>query len=51
MNGTGGGGADGADARVGGANLSIAARRNHEWYLRHMPDYPKGRWAMIPGIL
>ena len=33
------------------ANLSLAARRNHEWYLRHMPDYPKGRWAMIPGIL
>ena len=33
------------------ANLSIAARRNHEWYMRHMPDYPKGRWAMIPGIL
>ena len=33
------------------ANLALAARRNHEWYLRHMPDYPKGRWAMIPGIL
>jgi 3-oxo-5-alpha-steroid 4-dehydrogenase 3 len=33
------------------ANLALAARQNHEWYLRHMPDYPKGRRAMLPGIL
>ena len=33
------------------ANLALAARQNHEWYLRHMPGYPKGRRAMLPGIL
>jgi|AntAceMinimDraft_1070359.scaffolds.fasta_scaffold11764_1 3-oxo-5-alpha-steroid 4-dehydrogenase 3 len=33
------------------ANLAVAARRNHAWYLKHMPDYPKNRFAMIPRIL
>ena len=34
-----------------GANLSLAARRNHEWYLRHMPDSSQGQVGDIPGIL
>jgi 3-oxo-5-alpha-steroid 4-dehydrogenase 3 len=32
------------------ANLALAARQNHAWYLKHMPDYPKDRYAMIPNI-
>ena len=32
------------------ANLALAARENHAWYLRRFPEYPKNRCAMIPGI-
>jgi 3-oxo-5-alpha-steroid 4-dehydrogenase 3 len=32
-------------------NLALAAKQNHAWYLANMPDYPKGRWAMLPNIL
>jgi len=34
-----------------GANLALAARRTHAWYLETFPEYPKNRWAMVPGVL
>ena len=34
-----------------GANLALAARRTHAWYLETFPEYPKNRWAMVPGLL
>ena len=33
------------------ANLALAARRTHAWYLETFPEYPKSRWAMVPGVL
>ena len=33
------------------ANLALAARRTHAWYLETFPEYPKNRWAMVPGVL
>jgi 3-oxo-5-alpha-steroid 4-dehydrogenase 3 len=33
------------------ANLALAARRTHAWYLKHMPEYPRDRWAMVPYVL
>jgi 3-oxo-5-alpha-steroid 4-dehydrogenase 3 len=33
------------------ANLALAARHTHAWYARTFPEYPKNRWAMIPGVL
>jgi 3-oxo-5-alpha-steroid 4-dehydrogenase 3 len=33
------------------ANLALAARRNHAWYLKNMPEYPRDRWAMVPYVL
>lgn len=32
------------------ANLLPRARTHHAWYLRTFPEYPKERWALIPGI-
>ena len=31
-------------------NLALAARRQREWYEANVPGYPRGRWAMIPGV-
>ena len=33
------------------ANLALAARRTHAWYLETFPEYPKNRWAMVPGLV
>lgn len=33
------------------ANLMPRAIAHHRWYLNHFPDYPKGRRAIIPGLL
>ena len=33
------------------ANLALAAKRNRAWYEEHAEGYPKGRWAMIPGVV
>ena len=33
------------------ANLIPRAISHHRWYLRRFADYPKGRMAVIPGIL
>ena len=32
-------------------NMSLSAARNHEWYLKNIPDYDKlGRKAMVPFV-
>ena len=33
------------------ANLALAAKRTHAWYLDTFPEYPRNRWAMVPGLL
>lgn len=33
------------------ANLIPRAMAHHKWYLSHFEDYPKNRYAVIPGIL
>jgi steroid 5-alpha reductase family enzyme len=32
------------------ANLAPRAWANHQWYLRHMPEYPRERKALVPGV-
>ena len=32
------------------ANLAPRARANHRWYLETMPDYPRERKALLPGV-
>lgn len=32
------------------ANLVPRAHSNHRWYRERFPDYPPGRWALIPGV-
>jgi len=32
------------------ANLAPRARANHRWYLETMPDYPRERKALVPGV-
>ena len=31
-------------------NLGLSATMTQRWYLDKFEDYPKRRWAMIPGI-
>lgn len=33
------------------ANLIPRALSNHRWYREHFQDYPRERWAVIPGVL
>lgn len=33
------------------ANLLPRAVSHHRWYQQKFPDYPKERWALIPGVL
>jgi protein-S-isoprenylcysteine O-methyltransferase Ste14 len=32
------------------ANLAPRAWAHHRWYLEHMPDYPRERKALVPGL-
>jgi 3-oxo-5-alpha-steroid 4-dehydrogenase 1 len=32
-------------------NIAPRAQQHHEWYLATFPDYPRGRWAVIPFVL
>jgi 3-oxo-5-alpha-steroid 4-dehydrogenase 3 len=31
-------------------NLGFSARATHAWYLQHLPNYPRDRWAFIPWV-
>ncbi len=33
------------------SNLAPRALSHHQWYLKNLPDYPKDRKALVPGLL